>query len=141
MSPISKPCCRRVRASAARGRRREANEAGTLASARRFAVGAKIAAFLGQYVVFRTMVRRRLTGERPSGGMVMRSSSTLLSTVAGLILFGTSSGADAAGFRQLAVPDPEGEPLELAVWYPSDAPAEPHRLGPFRQTVAIDGRV
>jgi predicted dienelactone hydrolase len=39
------------------------------------------------------------------------------------------------------VPDPEGEPLELAVWYPSDAPAEPHRLGPFRQTVAIDGRV
>jgi intracellular septation protein len=40
------------------------------------AVSAKIAAFLGQYVVFRTMVRRRLTGERPSGGMVMRSSSS-----------------------------------------------------------------
>lgn len=105
------------------------------------ALGAKVVAFIAQYVVFRTMVRRRLAGDPPADGVVMRASSPLLSIVAGLILFGTSSSANAAGFQQLAVPDPEGEPLELAVWYPSDAPAMSRAFGLFRQMVAADGAV
>jgi predicted dienelactone hydrolase len=47
----------------------------------------------------------------------------------------------AAGFEQLMVPDPAGAPLEVGVWYPSEAPAAPQRLGLFEQTVADRGVV
>jgi predicted dienelactone hydrolase len=47
----------------------------------------------------------------------------------------------AAGFEEIMVPDPAGAPLEVGVWYPSDAPAAPQRLGLFEQTVANRGAV
>jgi predicted dienelactone hydrolase len=47
----------------------------------------------------------------------------------------------AAGFEQIMVPDPAGTPLEVGVWYPSEAPAAPQRLGLFEQTVADRGAV
>ena len=34
------------------------------------------------------------------------------------------------------VPDPAGAPLEVGIWYPSNAPAAPQRLGLFEQTFA-----
>jgi predicted dienelactone hydrolase len=45
------------------------------------------------------------------------------------------------GFVTVAVPDPDGPALEVGIWYPSDAPAAPQRLGLFTQTVAAGGDV
>jgi predicted dienelactone hydrolase len=53
----------------------------------------------------------------------------------------TTASAGAVGFQQLAVPDPQGQTVDLYVWYPSDAPAQPHRMGPFEQTVAPEGAI
>src|SRR5258708_17693502 len=44
-----------------------------------------------------------------------------------------------AGFEQVMVPDPDGAPLEVGIWYPSNAPAAPQRLGLFEQTLANAG--
>jgi predicted dienelactone hydrolase len=49
--------------------------------------------------------------------------------------------AISAGFEQVTVPDPGAAPLEAGIWYPSDAPALPQRLGLFEQTVAACGAV
>src|SRR5258708_14047834 len=46
-----------------------------------------------------------------------------------------------AGFEQVMVPDPDGAPLEVGIWYPSSAAAAPQRLGLFEQTVANGGAV
>lgn len=46
-----------------------------------------------------------------------------------------------AGFEQVMVPDPGGAPLEVGIWYPSEAPATSQRLGLFEQTVANGGAV
>ena len=53
----------------------------------------------------------------------------------GIVMLGASP-ALSAGFEQVMVPDPEGAPLEVGIWYPSNAPAAPQRLGLFEQTVA-----
>jgi len=106
------------------------------------AIGAKVAAFVLQYAVFRAMIRRaRRRAEGAAIGAVARPSSALLGIVAGLILLASSGAAGAVGFQHAAAPDPEGQPLELDIWYPSDAPAAPHSLGPFEQTVAVDGAI
>jgi predicted dienelactone hydrolase len=47
----------------------------------------------------------------------------------------------AVGFEQVMVPDPDGPPLEVGIWYPSDAPASSQRLGLYQQTVATGGAV
>lgn len=47
----------------------------------------------------------------------------------------------AVGFQQVMVPDPEGQPLETGIWYPSDATASSQPLALFRQTVASGGAV
>jgi hypothetical protein len=47
----------------------------------------------------------------------------------------------AAGFAQVAVPDPNGPPLEAGIWYPSHAPASPRRLALYTQAVAVGGEV
>jgi predicted dienelactone hydrolase/intracellular septation protein A len=105
------------------------------------AIGAKVVAFLLQYAVFRTIIRRaRSRAEGAAIGAVARSSSVLLG-VAGLILLTSSGDAGAVGFQQAAAPDPEGQPLELDIWYPSDAPAPPRPLGLFQQTVAADAPI
>ena len=46
-----------------------------------------------------------------------------------------------AGFEQFMVPNPAGAPLEVGIWYPSEAPAVPQRLGLFEQTVAAGGAI
>lgn len=57
-----------------------------------------------------------------------------------VVMLGTMP-ALSAGFEQIMVPDPAGEPLEVGVWYPSETPAVPQRLGLFVQTVANRGAV
>jgi predicted dienelactone hydrolase len=84
-------------------------------------------------------VRRRAEGA--AIGAVARSSPALLGVVAGLILLASSGDAGAVGFQQLAVPDPEGQALELNIWYPSDAPATPRPLGLYQQVVAADAPI
>ena len=53
----------------------------------------------------------------------------------GVVMLGATP-ALSAGFEQIMVPDPAGAPLEVGVWYPSNAPAAPQPLGLFEQTVA-----
>ena len=106
------------------------------------AIGAKVAAFVLQYAVFRTMIRRaRRRAEGAAIGAAAHPSSALLGMAAGLILVMSSGGAGAVGFQRLAIPDPEGAPLEVDVWYPSEAPVMSRSLGPFRRTVAGDGAI
>jgi predicted dienelactone hydrolase len=57
-----------------------------------------------------------------------------------IVLLGATP-AFSAGFEQVTVPDPGGVPLEAGIWYPSDAPALPQRLGLFEQTVAAGGAI
>ncbi|MDO9710063.1 alpha/beta hydrolase family protein [Paracraurococcus lichenis] len=59
----------------------------------------------------------------------------LLALLAALLL---AVPAHAVGFRQAEVPDPEDRPIEVGIWYPSDAPASPRALWPYTQQVAQD---
>ncbi|HEY0832709.1 MAG TPA: hypothetical protein VGE72_02270 [Azospirillum sp.] len=59
---------------------------------------------------------------------------------AGLLLFVTAP-AGAVGFQWDVAPDPDDQPIQVAIWYPSDAPAKSMRLGANRQTVADGGAV
>ena len=47
-----------------------------------------------------------------------------------------ASPAVAAGFQYGTAPDPDGKPIELGIWYPSDAPTSGQPLGLFTQQVA-----
>ncbi|MDE1148146.1 MAG: hypothetical protein PW843_16215 [Azospirillaceae bacterium] len=47
----------------------------------------------------------------------------------------------AVGFRWLSMPDGSNPPVEVAIWYPTDAPAQPTAVGPLVQTVAPDAPV
>ncbi len=51
------------------------------------------------------------------------------------------SGAQAAGFSQLTVPDPGHKDLQIGVWYPTakHAPSEPNT--PFNQALALDADI
>lgn len=63
---------------------------------------------------------------------------TLLSFVL-ISLFTPALGT--VGFQQLSVPDSEGRPISVFVWYPSNDAATPQLLGGFSQTVSRDGQV
>src|SRR5262249_4747282 len=56
-----------------------------------------------------------------------------------LILFTATPALGSVGFQRVMVPDSDGKPRAVGIWYPSDALAAPQPLGPYRQTVAIDG--
>ena len=66
---------------------------------------------------------------------------TLSAALLALALCAPTSTALAAGFQRVTVPDSENKPREVGIWYPSDAAAVPQPLGPYMQTVAIDGAV
>jgi predicted dienelactone hydrolase len=57
-----------------------------------------------------------------------------------LLLFRTAAVCS-VGFQQVTVPDPEGKPLAVAIWYPSRAPASAQPLEMFTQRVAPSGAV
>jgi predicted dienelactone hydrolase len=52
-----------------------------------------------------------------------------------------SSVAHAVGFQRGFAPDPDGDPIEIGIWYPSDAATVPLRLGPTTLNVAPAGRL
>src|SRR5215470_18654092 len=83
----------------------------------------------------------RLTFKRNVSGVNIRSCP-MNSTFAALgMLILATTPALSAGFERLLVPDPAGPPLEVGIWYPSDAPVSSHRLGLYRQTVALGGAI
>ncbi len=49
--------------------------------------------------------------------------------------------AYAVGFQTRTIPDPGNPPIEIGIWYPSDAEAQPQRVGLETQSVAADGAV
>src|SRR6202041_1717486 len=61
--------------------------------------------------------------------------------IAAALLLAATPPAGAVGFQYAAAPDPDDKPIELAIWYPSDAPTKPEPLGLFTQNVAQYGAV
>src|SRR5882672_6986535 len=53
----------------------------------------------------------------------------------------TTAPALAAGFERVSVPEPAGPPLEVGIWYPSDAATAPQQLGVYTHNVAANGAV
>jgi predicted dienelactone hydrolase len=58
-----------------------------------------------------------------------------------LIALLIASPAGAAGFQYGTAPGPDGKPLDLAIWYPSDGKLTPQTLGLFTQDVAFYGPI
>ena len=65
----------------------------------------------------------------------------MMSALAVLMLSTATGTAGTVGFQRVMVPDSDGKPREVGIWHPTDAVASSQPLGPYRQTVAIDGAV
>ena len=52
-----------------------------------------------------------------------------------------STCAQAVGLQHLTAPDPDGAPLEVGIWSPSNAMPAPVPMGRITQTVAINGAI
>lgn len=51
------------------------------------------------------------------------------------------SSAYAAGFQHGFISDSEGKPLEIGIWYPTKAEAQPIQIGPTTMSVAVNGPI
>ncbi len=60
--------------------------------------------------------------------------------LAGTLLL-VAGPASAIGFQSAMVPDPVDKPIEIGIWYPSDAPMPVMPNTPFRQALALDAAV
>lgn len=69
----------------------------------------------------------------------MRISTWLLAAM--LSLLASVSAAQTVGFQALSVPVAGDKPLQVGVWYPSNSPESPARLGLDMQTVAAAGAI
>jgi predicted dienelactone hydrolase len=63
----------------------------------------------------------------------------VLALVAAALL--AASPAVAAGFQYGTAPNPDDQPIELGIWYPSGTPTTTQPLGPFTQDVAYYGSI
>ena len=68
---------------------------------------------------------------------MFRPRLSLCSAVLAAVLSWGSAQAS-IGFTTVDVPDPNGPPLAVGIWYPASGPASPHSLALFTQTVAPD---
>jgi predicted dienelactone hydrolase len=64
----------------------------------------------------------------------------LLIAIGILCLLG-SNAAVAAGFQWASAPDPDGQPLQIAIWYPSGSATTETTIGPFDMDVAMNGAI
>jgi len=62
-------------------------------------------------------------------------------TVLAITLLFARSSFGSIGFQEATVPDFQGKPIAVGIWYPSNAQASPHPLDLFTQTVAVDSSV
>jgi predicted dienelactone hydrolase len=60
----------------------------------------------------------------------------ILTFLMSAILFVTAAHAGSVGFREITVPDGADRPLQVGLWYPTEAPPAPQRFGTFSQVVA-----
>ena len=67
--------------------------------------------------------------------------SNLLSAVAAIAIMVAGAGVHAAGFQQGVAADPNGKPIVIGIWYPSQAIAKPVSMGVTTMTVAINAPV
>ena len=66
---------------------------------------------------------------------------TLFFALATLAATLVATGVHAAGFQQGFAADPNGKPLEIGIWYPSQATSMPMTIGPTTMSVAFNGPV
>lgn len=67
----------------------------------------------------------------------MSTRSTLIAPLVALALsLASQANAATAGFTLVQVPDPNGPPIQVGIWYPADAPARLMPVGINDQTVA-----
>lgn len=66
-------------------------------------------------------------------------ASKLFAAVTTLAIALSGSCAHAAGFQHGFAADPEGKPLQIGIWYPSQAAAQPMAMGPITMNVAVNG--
>jgi len=65
-----------------------------------------------------------------------------VTALAAMLTFTVATTATASiGFQRATVADSENKARDVGIWYPSDSPAGPQPLGPYRQNVAVDGAV
>ena len=67
--------------------------------------------------------------------------SRLISTATAATLALVSTCSFAAGFQRGFAADPDGKPLEIGIWYPSNETPKPMNFGPTTMTVAMNGAV
>jgi hypothetical protein len=67
--------------------------------------------------------------------------SNLVSAVAAMAVMLAGTCVHAAGFEQGVAADPNGKPLVIGIWYPSQSIAKPVSMGPTTMTVAINAPV
>src|ERR1700722_6593880 len=65
----------------------------------------------------------------------------VLGAIFSLVIWVLPCVAGAAGFQYGTAPDPDDKPIELGIWYPSEAPTSPQPLGLFQQAVALYGGI
>lgn len=71
--------------------------------------------------------------------MKILTSRLILAVSTVFALAGTS--AHAAGFQHGVAADPDGKPLEVGIWYPSQDAVRPVTMGPTTMEVAVNGAV
>jgi len=64
-----------------------------------------------------------------------------LPTLSTFVLALVSTNAHAAGFQHGFAADPDGKPLQIGVWYPSQATPQALSMGPTTMTVAVNAAV
>jgi len=66
-------------------------------------------------------------------------TSRLPAAVTTFVIALAGSCVHAAGFQRGVVAHPDGEPLEIGIWYPSQAAVQPVTMGPTTMSVAVNG--
>jgi predicted dienelactone hydrolase len=66
-------------------------------------------------------------------------ASKLFSAAATLVFTLCGACVHAAGFQHGFAADPDGKPLEIGIWYPSQATTQPLAMGPTTMSVAVNG--
>ena len=68
-------------------------------------------------------------------------TSKLFSALATFVFTLAGTWVHAAGFQHGFAADPDGKPLEIGIWYPSQATAQPVAMGPTTMSVAVNAIV
>ncbi|MFZ6648906.1 alpha/beta hydrolase family protein [Undibacterium sp. TJN25] len=66
---------------------------------------------------------------------------TVFSALTALAMALTTTCIHAAGFQHAFAADPDGKPLEIGIWYPSQTTPQPTSKGPTTMSVAVNGPV